>query len=367
MRIKTSGAKRSAIIDIGERIKNLSQQNGQEYIYLNRGINSVCHIDLTEVVKSIDFNSDAMQVYPPATGRIELRKAINEEYFRGHSDTEHIFITGGGMPGLDLVFQTLDVEKIMAPRYHWGSYNHLMTIRNLRGSYYDSLADLVKEAEEIWNTAVIICDPGNPLGEKQDDIKIIETIARLNDMDVPVIFDSPYRRVFFDRSDKLYEILLSFENTIIVESFSKSLGLSGQRIGFIHSANEYFKKELEIRMMYATNGINAFSQILIESLFDTEAGRSSVKNFRETTLEHIQKNIDYLTTRNLLAKEFYEDSIPVGIFAIINKSEEELLEKNIGSVSLEYFTKTNTEQAKPYSRICVSMPHEQFTRFMDRL
>lgn len=367
MRVKSSGAKLSAIPGIGEKIKSLSLENGQEYLYLNRGINSVCHIDLREVVKTIDFNSNAMQVYPPAAGRKELRKSINEEYFRGHSDSGNIFITGGGMAGLDLVFQTLDVEKIIAPHYHWGSYNHLMSIRNLQGSYYHSLEDLVKEAREIWNAAVIIGDPGNPLGEKQDDTKIIETIAALNDLDIPVIFDSPYRRVFFDRSDKLYEILLSFENTIIVESFSKSVGLSGQRIGFVHTADEDFKKELEIRLMYATNGINAFSQILIEKLFDTEVGRSAIQTFRETTLEHIRKNIAHLVSRNLLAKEFYRDSIPVGIFAIINKSEKELLEKNIGSVSLSYFTKTNKEQANGYSRICVSVPHEQFAAYMDRL
>lgn len=366
MKIRTSGAKLSSIVGIGEKIKKLSAQNGKEYLYLNRGINSVCKIDLTGVVKIIDFNSDAMQVYPPGKGRPGLREAINAEYFNGKSDIENIFITGGGMAGLDLVFQTLEVKSINVPHFHWGSYNHIMKIRNIQNNYYESLEELIKSPEKIKGSAVIIGDPGNPLGEKQDDTKIIETIATLNDYDIPVIFDSPYRRVFYDNSDKLHQILLAFGNTIIVESFSKSVGLSGQRIGFIHSINTEFKNELEIRLMYATNGINAFSQILIEKLLITPEGKKAVEDFKKTTIEYIKKNISFLKEKKLLAENLYKYSKPVGIFAVVNKSEEELLEKQIGSVSLSYFTKIKKEEAAKYSRICVSMPHEKFEEFLGK-
>jgi aspartate aminotransferase len=366
MKIHVSGAKLSSIVGIGEKIKRLSAENGKEYLFLNRGINSVCNIDLSEVVKTIDFNSDAMQVYPTGKGRKTLREAINQEYFGGKSSEEKISITGGGMAGLDLVFQTLDVKTIYAPVYHWGSYNHIMKIRKIRSGFYESLDELRNDPEQIKDSAVIIGDPGNPLGEKQDDTKIIETIATLNEFDIPVIFDSPYRRVFYDQSDKLYQILLEFDNTIIVESFSKSVGLSGQRIGFVHSANEQFNNELEIRLMYATNGVNAFSQILIEKLLTAEEGKKAVEDFKGTTREHIQKNIAFLKEKKLLAEDLYRGSKPVGIFAVINQSEEELLDKQIGSVSLAYFTKKDKEYASGFARICVSIPHEKFIAFIGR-
>jgi aspartate aminotransferase len=57
----------------------------------------------------------------------------------------------------------------------------------------------------------------------------------------------------------------------------------------------------------------------------------------------------------------------VGIFVVVNKSEEELLENFIGSVSMSYFTRTNKEEAKKFARICVSFPHEEFKRFFNRL
>ncbi len=367
MKINISEAKLSSIVGIGEKIKRLSAENGKEYLYLNRGINSVCNINLSEVIKSIDFNSDEIQVYPPGNGRKPLREAINREYFGGKADAENLFITGGGMAGLDLVFQTLDVKTFLMPVYHWGSYNHILKIRNREGEYYENLKDLVEIVSQKKDVSVVIGDPGNPLGEKQTDTLILETIAALNDMDIPVVFDSPYRRVFYDNSDKLYEILLSFENTIIVESFSKSVGLSGQRIGFVYSGNKNFNKEFEIRLMYASNGINAFSQILMEKMLTTPEGKKAIEKFRQTTREHIEKNILFLIKKKLLADEFYNKSTPVGIFAVVNKSEEQLLEKQIGSVSLAYFTKRDKKYASNYSRICVSIPHTKFIEFIEKV
>ena len=85
MKINKSGAALSRIVQIGETLKELSQKSGKEYLPLNRGVNQVVNIDLTEVVKSINFNSPEIQVYPHGAGRPDLRAAINEEFFAGKS------------------------------------------------------------------------------------------------------------------------------------------------------------------------------------------------------------------------------------------------------------------------------------------
>ena len=56
MNIKRSGAKFSKIVGIGQKIKELNKKNGKEYLFLNRGVNAVCNIDLSEVIGNIDFN-----------------------------------------------------------------------------------------------------------------------------------------------------------------------------------------------------------------------------------------------------------------------------------------------------------------------
>ena len=366
MQIRKSGAKYSAIVGIGEKIRKQSLETGEEYLLLNRGVNAVCHIELDSITEDIDFNSTAMQVYPPSQGRPELRQAINNHYFDNKTNLSNISICGGGMSALDLTFQTLDVEQILLPEFYWGSYLQVMTVRDIQSGTYSNFDNLLNQLDEIKNSAVIICDPNNPIGNKVDDEELLRAIKVLNENETTVIIDCPYRRIFCDQEDTFFQKLLDFENVIIVESFSKSIGLSGQRLGFIHSTNTNFNTELGIRLMYATNGINAFSQILVTNILETEKGKQSRKQFKETTVNGIRQNIEYLDKKGLLASEFYKDSKAIGIFVIVNKSEEELLEKRIGSVSLSYFTKTNKDKAAKYARICVSVPSDKFESYFKK-
>ena len=155
------------------------------------------------------------------------------------------------------------------------------------------------------------------------------------------------------------------ENVIINESFSKSVGLSGQRIGFIFNANTGLMEELAIRLMYATNGINGFAQKLVSLLLTTPEGKKAVTNFKKITVSGIKRNINFLTKKRFLAEEFYKKSTPTGIFVIVNKTQEELLEHHIGSVSLGYFTKLKPVLGNKYARISVSVSSDKFERFFN--
>ena len=366
MKINLSGAKYSKITKIGETIKKLEQSSKKEYLYLNQGVNNVCKININEIAKKIDYNTKDIQVYPAMQGKPELRTAINKSFFKSKTKIENIIITAGGMSGLDLCFQTLDLKKIFLPSYFWGSYVNIMTIRKIENQTYENFDWLLNNLEILKDSAVIICDPNNPIGDKYDDLKLISLIKSLNQNNTTVIIDSPYRRVFFDETDNFYESIFSLENVIIVESFSKSIGLSGQRIGFVHSTNKEFINEIKIRLMYATNGINSFSQILVTKILDTPEGKKASTEFKNTTRSAIKKNIDYLKSKKLIANEFFTLSEQLGIFIIVNKSEKELLEKHIGSVSLAFFTKDKKEEVKNFSRICVSVPHDKFVEFFSQ-
>lgn len=367
MKTKISGATYSSIVGIGEKMRELSLKEGKEYLYTNRGINAVVNIDLSEVIPMIDFNSKDIQVYPPNNGRHSFRDAINDYYFHGKSDPNNIYVTNGGMNALDLITQCLDVDYIYIFNFYWGSYAKIMTINNVAYKFYDSFEFLEDNLDIMQNSAVIICDPNNPLGDKYDDDELLALVKKLNDNGTVIIWDSPYRKLFFEEKDDMYGKLLQFENLIIADSFSKSIGLSGQRLGFIHSQNKVFNDEFNIHLLYATNGINAFSQILVEKILSTEEGKKAARNFRKKTVEDITKNIEYLEGKGLLAKEFYQHSKPVGIFVIVNKTQDELMKFRIGSVSLSFFTGMDKEKSAKYARICVSVEHEKFKSFFDEL
>ncbi len=366
MLLNISGAKYSKITKIGEKIRNLEKQTGNKYLYLNQGVNNVCKIDINNIAKSIDYNTKDIQVYPAMQGKIELRSAINKVYFNKKSDEKNILITGGGMSGLDLTFQTINVNKIFLPVFYWGSYLNIAKIRNINSDFYEDFDWVKNNLKILKNSAVVICDPNNPLGNKYDDNKLLNLIYDLNNNNIVVIIDSPYRRVFYDDKDDFYQKIYNLKNVIIVESFSKSIGLSGQRIGFVHSIDNNFINEILIRLMYATNGINAFSQILVTKILDTDEGKKATENFKKTTQKAIKQNIEYLISKKLIANDFFKTSQPKGIFTIVNKSEHELLDKRIGSVSLSFFTKKQNNVIKNYSRICVSVPNDTFINYFSQ-
>lgn len=367
MKVNKSGATLSKIVQIGEKLKKLTAETGTQYLPLNRGVNSVVNIDLKEVVKSIDFNSTELQVYPPGPGFPALRDAINTEYFCGASDKKNILITAGGMNALDLIVQTLAIDKLFLPIYYWGCYFQMLTVRGVGNAEYSAQSELYDRIDELKGNAVLICDPGNPLGEKHDDQAQFDLIKTLNDAGVTVLFDSPYRRVFMDSTDTYYKRLAELPNVVITESFSKSVGLSGQRLGFIHSTNTELMQELEIRLMYCTNGVNAFAQLLVLALLTTPEGKKAAQDFKTATARDIALNIDYLAARGLLATQYYDTSTPKGIFVVVNKTEAELLDVHIGSVSLAFFTKSQKAIAEQFARICVSVPHDKFCAYFDKL
>lgn len=376
MDIKKSGATFSSIVGIGAKIKKMMEESGEEYLFLNRGINAVCSIDLSHVIPLIDFNSTRIQVYPPNKGTVELRDAINQEYFDGKSTIENISITPGGMSAIDLPIQILKLDTMYFSKYFWGSYDKVCQIRGVKSKTFENLDGFVKEVKELRaletgfekkNLGVLLCDPNNPVGDKLDDTKMLSSIKILNELGVVVIFDSPYRKIFNDDTDLFYQELLKLENVILTESFSKSMGLSGQRIGFIHATNKDFNDELNIRLLYSFNGINAFAQELVLKLLSTPEGKKAVRDFKNTTVEGLKKNIQYLKNHQLLVDKLYENSTPVGIFTVIKLSEEILLKHKIGSVSMNYFTNEKTEEVKTWSRICVSVPHDKFKLFFDNM
>ena len=369
MKINPSKVTFSSIVGIGQKVTKAEKETGEEYLHLNRGVNAVTNIDLSEVIKNIDPNTKEYQVYAPNLGMEKLRRSIVNEYFPSQDTNNftNVTIMPGGMPGLDLIIQTLNVDNIIFPKYYWGSYSKMATIRGKSFSFYNELNDLTSE-QLNQNTCVFICDPNNPTGVKMDDRVLYQQIQRLNNSGVTIIFDSPYRKLFtYDMYVNVFDLIGNMDNVIVCESFSKSLGISGARLGFVWCNNKDFNAELNIRILYEFNGVCSISQLLVNELLTTNVGKTAVNNFRRKTTLDIFKNIKYLYDNGLLVKEIYGDDKPKGMFAIINMNEDFLFKNKIGAVGLDKFVHHDKDMYSSYSRICLSVPHDKFVKFFDNI
>ena len=136
MKVNISKATFSSIVGIGEKILQVEKETKRKFLKLNRGVNAVTHIDLKNVMSNLDPNSPQFQSYAPNTGFNSLKFQIARTYDFDKAQLDNISITPGGMPALDLILQLLDVNKVYFPKFYWGSYSKMATIRKKQFDFY---------------------------------------------------------------------------------------------------------------------------------------------------------------------------------------------------------------------------------------
>ncbi|MBN1969304.1 MAG: pyridoxal phosphate-dependent aminotransferase [Candidatus Delongbacteria bacterium] len=362
MKLKSGKSEVSRIYQVGQFIRESELKSDEKFLKLNQGVNNVVHPDIKKIINNLDFGIRPF-AYPPNDGYGDLKEAINQEFFFGTADLNNIVITPGSVGALDIIMQLIDSRNIYLPEFFWGPYKIIAENRRLSPKYYKSYDTNLKPGDSI-----IICDPNNPTGVKLDDDKLYDWILELTKKDIFVIFDSPYRRLFKDRTDDLFYKLMNLQNLVIVESFSKSLSLPGMRCGFIHSKEPNLVKEFRTRLLYTAGGVSAMTQLVVRDLLNTDIGKEEIAIFKAITTENINKNIDWLNEHNLVSKELYV-SRPEGLFIIVNLDEKLLLDNYIGAVTLPFFTEIeeNKEKYKDHSRICLSVKNEIFVKYFENL
>jgi len=347
MLINDANVTYSSIVAIGENIIKLEKETGEKYLKLHRGVMDVTNIDINSLDLKLDLNDGRLQQYSGNDGYVELINTIKQEY---NLNDSNVIITPGGMASLDLIINSLGDKSFWIPNYHWGSWNKILKTHNKEILTFD---DFNLGNFRPSSSVVMLCFPSNPTGYCPKLEVIIDFLKYSKENNVIVILDLPYYYLFNDNNNELSEHF--YNNVIVLSSFSKSIGLSGYRVGYISTKNEELYKTLRIRSLYKYNSISTLPQYIINELLKDG---DIVNSYRDITREDIKKNI-------LLFEKY--NSIPVGPFAIIKMNENELLEYKISSVSLDKFTINKRDYDKRYSRISVAVKHELFIEYFDRV
>lgn len=188
--------------------------------------------------------------YMNNSGYEDVRAAIADSInrrFQTSFGEQNIIMTVGAAGGLNVILKTLlnpgDEVIVIAP--YFGEYNSYV-------SNYDGKIVLVSPNTENFqpnleeleqkitaNTkAVIINSPNNPTGVvySEDTIRKMADILRGKEKelgtDIYLISDEPYRELVYDGIEVPY-LTKYYENAIIGYSYSKSLSLPGERIGYL--------------------------------------------------------------------------------------------------------------------------------------
>lgn len=208
--------------------------------------------EVSEAFIDILRTNDSLSVhgYTPGPGAMDARKAVADELNERYGTAiraENIFFTCGAAPALVSVIRALAVEnaEIIAIAPHFPEYRpfveqngaHFVLVPADTASFQIDLAAL--EARITSNTqAVIINSPNNPSGVIYSR-KTLEALAALLERKsaeighpIYLIADEPYRELAYDNAEVSFLPTL-YRNTIVCYSYSKSLSLPGERIGYV--------------------------------------------------------------------------------------------------------------------------------------
>ncbi len=208
-------------------------------------------------------------------GYEEVRQVVAEslnERFGTKFAAKNILMTVGAAGGLNVILKTLlnpgDEVIVFAPYFgEYRSYVHNFdgTLVAISPNTVDFQPKLDEFEEKITaNTkAVIVNSPNNPTGviySEETIIKLAEIMERKQKefgTEIYLISDEPYRELAYDGIDVPY-LTKYYANTIIGYSYSKSLSLPGERIGYLVIPDEVTESEKVIAAASVANRILGF-------------------------------------------------------------------------------------------------------------
>jgi aspartate aminotransferase len=248
------GANRSVIRDLFEygcrRAAEVGRENIFDYSLGNPSIPSPDYVNQSIREILADTDSLAIHGYTSAIGDFATRKAIaddlNSRYDAGVAP-EDLFIGCGAAPELVAVLHALTTEnsEILAIAPYFPEYKPFAeaagaTFRVVPPDVPGFQINL--EAVEAMLTpktrAIIVNSPNNPSGV----VYTAETLKKLGQLltrkgaefgePIYIIADEPYRELTYGCTAPFIPSI--YPNTIVCYSYSKSLSLPGERIGYVY-------------------------------------------------------------------------------------------------------------------------------------
>jgi aspartate aminotransferase len=215
-----------------------------------------------------------MHRYMPNAGLPETRDAVAAMLERetGLAFTrDQVVMTCGAGGALNVVLKTLlepgdrvllfspyFVEYIFYVDTHGGVPLKVPTRRD-----FDIDLETFERSLNSWVKVVIVNSPNNPSGAvyPQATLKAMGEILRRKEeeyeKEIYLVSDEPYRRIVYDGVAVPW-VFHAHRNSIVVSSFSKDLGLAGERIGFAAIGPEADPKEKLFQAFTFANRVLGF-------------------------------------------------------------------------------------------------------------
>lgn len=258
------GSVRSAIRELFEYGKKRAEIVGRENVYdFSIGNPSIPAPQIVnDTIKELvtDYDSVELHGYTSAQGDAKTRAAIAEFLNNTHGTNftgDNFYMTMGAAASLSICFHALtsDVyDEFIAIAPYFPEYKVFVNAAGAKlvevpadTEHFQIDFAALEERINEHTRAVIINSPNNPSGTVYSE----ETIEKLADLldgkskeigrPIFIISDEPYREIVYD-GIKVPFVTKYYDNTLVCYSYSKSLSLPGERIGYVLVPDEVYDK-----------------------------------------------------------------------------------------------------------------------------
>lgn len=263
---------------------------------------------ITEIINSESPN--LVHGYMNNSGYEDVRDAIST-FLNKKNDLnitrDNIIMTCGAAGGLNIILKSLlnPQDEVITFSPYFGEYNNyvqnfdgkLVIVPTNAETFEPNLEELSK-AITSRTKALIINNPNNPTGIIYSE-EVIKSLAKLLtekqkelNTSIYLISDEPYREIVYD-GVQVPCLLKYYDNTFIGYSYSKSLSLPGERIGYVVANTqmddfEDMMASLNIanRILGFVNAPSLFQRVIAKSL-DAEVDVSIYKRNRDLLYNHL--------------------------------------------------------------------------------
>ena len=339
--LQLSSAIRSMFIEGNELAARVGKENVYDFSLGNPATPAPKALNLA--IKELVEETDPLVLhgYMDNAGYEDVRKAIADNLnkrFATAFDAHNIVMPVGAAGGLNIIFKTIldpgDEVIVFAPFFgEYKSYaaNFDAEVVAVAPDYETFQPDLdaFEKAINVKTKAVIVNTPNNPTGViyKEETMRKMAGIMEQKEKEIGheiyLVSDEPYRELVYDGNQEDF-LTKYYKNTIVGYSFSKSLSLPGERIGYVVVPDEVADSELVIEGIVVSNRTLGF--VNAPSLLQKAVARCLDE---KTNLEFYDENRKMLYEG--LKKYGFSCIKPEGAFYMWVKSPEEDEEKFVAA------------------------------------
>lgn len=281
--------------------------------------------------------------YTSHAGLPELRKRVAGEYPYLDDDPDRVIITAGSQEALYLALLTLvgEGDEVLLPDPGFVAYPTIVRMAGGVARFYrlPRDRDFGFDVEEFRaalspRTKVVVCiSPSNPTGRtlSRNDLAAIGDLLR--DTGAYLISDEIYRDLYYT-DERPQSASAFYDRTIVIGGLSKSMSMTGWRLGWIAGDPEVVKTAL-ILHGYVTTCASTVSQKASLAAWsdDAETARAGFRETFQSRRDHLLKLIhDQLGLRAVVPDGAFYTMVDVSRYGPSTKVAEALLEQRVITV-----------------------------------